>query len=89
MAHVQVVVPEDVECVAEVEARAFAHDCDGDLFESGDVVQKPALSQAQWVAGRKVFSVKAVLPGDEGQGVLKIYAGKRGLMVSVNVCTLP
>lgn len=89
MAHVQVVVPEDVECVAEVEARAFAHDCDGDLFESGDVVRKPALSQAQWVAGRKVFSVKAVLPGDEGQGVLKIYAGKRGLMVSVNVCTLP
>ena len=82
MAHLKLVVPEDVECVAEVEARAFAHDMDGDLFESGDMVRKTAFAQAQWIGGRKVFTVKALLPGDEGQGVLKIYAGKRGLMVS-------
>ena len=82
MAHLKLVVPEDVECVAEVEARAFAHDPEGDLFESGDMIRKPAFSQAQWIGGRKTFVVKALLPGDEGQGVLKIYAGKRGLMVS-------
>ncbi|GAB7340528.1 hypothetical protein MBLNU457_6946t2 [Dothideomycetes sp. NU457] len=83
MAHLKMVVPEDVECVAEVEARAFAHDPEGDLFESGDVVKKSAFAQAQWIGGRKVFTIKAVLPGDEGQGVLKIYAGKRGLMHSI------
>lgn len=82
MTHLQLAVPEDVECVAEVEARAFARDWDGDLFESGDIVRKSALAQAEWIGGRKHFVIKALLPGDEGQGVLKIYAGKRGLMVS-------
>lgn len=83
MAHLSLAVPEDVECVAEVEARAFASDWDGDTFETGDVVRKSALAQVEWVGGRKHFMVKALLPGDEGQGVLKIYAGKRGLMVCV------
>jgi len=82
LGHLKMVVPEDVECVAEVEARALAHDPEGDLFESGDVIKKPAFAQAQWIGGRKTFIIKALLPGDEGQGVLKIYAGKRGLMVS-------
>ena len=82
MAQVQVTVPEDVECVAETEVTAFATDMDGDFFESGDVMRKPALAQAEWVNSQKRFTVKALLPGDEGQGVLKIYAGKRGLMVS-------
>lgn len=82
MSQIKLVVPEDVECVAEVEARAFVQDIDGDLFESGDVTRKPAFAQAQWIAGRKTFCVKALLPGDEGMGTLKIYAGKRGLMVS-------
>lgn len=81
MAQLKLMVPEDVECVAEVEARAFARDMDGDVFESGDVVRKSALAQAEWVGGRKRVIVKALLPGDEGQAVLKIYAGKRGLMV--------
>lgn len=81
MAHVQLTVPEDVECIAEVEARAFERDMDGDLFENGDVVRKSALAQVEWIGGRKHFVVKALLPGDEGQGVLKVYAGKRGLMV--------
>lgn len=83
MAHLQLTVPEDVEIVAEVEARAFARDMDGDLFESGDVTRKIALAQPQWIGGRKNYTVKALLPGDEGEGVLKIYAGKRGLMHSI------
>ncbi|KAK8203402.1 hypothetical protein M8818_005293 [Zalaria obscura] len=83
MCQIKLYVPEDVECVAEVEARAFARDIDGDLFESGDVVKKAAFAQAEWVGGRKRFTVKALLPGDEGHGVLKIYAGKRGLMHSI------
>ncbi|KAL5447100.1 hypothetical protein PMIN06_007562 [Paraphaeosphaeria minitans] len=82
MAHIHIDVPEDVECVAEVEARAITQDVDGDYFESGDVVRKPALAQAEWVGGQKRYTVKAVLPGDEGHGVLKVYAGPRGLMHS-------
>ncbi|KAL1970785.1 hypothetical protein VTN77DRAFT_2619 [Rasamsonia byssochlamydoides] len=78
----RIFVPPDVECAAEVEAPAFARDADGDWFESGDVVRKRALAQPDWIRGRKRFTVKAVLPGDEGQGVLKIYAGKKGLMHS-------
>lgn len=83
MVHVHINVPEDVECVAETEARAFAQDMDGDVFESGELVTKKAFAQAEWVGGRKRFTVKAVLPSDEGQAVLKIYAGKRGLMHSI------
>ena len=82
MTHLYFVVPEDVEIVAESEVRTFARDIDGDFFESGDIVRKPALSQAEWRGGLKRFTVKALLPGNEGQGVLKVYAGKRGLMVN-------
>ncbi|PGG96576.1 hypothetical protein AJ79_09525 [Helicocarpus griseus UAMH5409] len=80
---IRVHVPPDVECVAEVEALVFARDSDGDVFESGDVVKKRALSQPDWIGGQKRFTIKAVLPGDEGQGVLKVYAGKKGLMHSI------
>lgn len=80
--HIRILVPPDVECAAEVEAPAFAPDADGDLFESGEVVRKRALVQPDWNRGQKRYTVKAVLPGDEGQGVLKIYAGKKGLMHS-------
>ncbi|KAI1924726.1 hypothetical protein LOZ64_000603 [Ophidiomyces ophidiicola] len=79
---IRIHVPHDVECVAEVEAISFAHDADGDRFESGDVVRKRALAQADWFHEQKRFTIKAVLPGDEGQGVLKVYAGKKGLMHS-------
>jgi bifunctional glutamyl/prolyl-tRNA synthetase len=82
MAHVHVNVPEDVECVAEVEARAFSQDADGDYFENGELVKKPALAQVEWHGGQKRYTIKALLPGDEGHGVLKIYAGPKGLMVS-------
>jgi transglutaminase/protease-like cytokinesis protein 3 len=79
---IRIYVPADVECVAEVEAVAFARDSDGDRYESGDVIRKRALSQADWIQGQKRFTVKGLLPGDEGQGILKVYAGKKGLMHS-------
>jgi transglutaminase/protease-like cytokinesis protein 3 len=83
LVHIKLIAPADVECVAEVEARAFARDVDGDFFESGELVKKRASSQAEWIGGQKRYTVKALLPGDEGHGVLKIYAGKRGLMHSI------
>lgn len=83
MMHVKFSVPEDVEVAAEVEVRAFSRDSDGDCFESGDVVKKRALAQAEWFGGVKRYTVKALLPGDEGTGVLKVYAGTRGLMHSI------
>ncbi|KAF3479516.1 uncharacterized protein GIQ15_06492 [Arthroderma uncinatum] len=83
MLQVRVLVPPDVECIAEVEAIAFARDADGDFFESGDIVTKRALAQPDWIQGQKRFTIKAALPGDEGQGVLKVYAGKKGLMHSI------
>lgn len=83
MVHINFNVPEDVEVAAEVEVRAFTRDPDGDVFESGETVKKRALAQAEWFNGVKRFTVKALLPGDEGQGILKIYAGKRGLMHSI------
>ncbi|KAB5575713.1 hypothetical protein GE09DRAFT_1093047 [Coniochaeta sp. 2T2.1] len=83
MVHIKFTVPADVEVAAEVETRAYARDPDGDFFESGDVVKKRALAQAEWFNGSKRYTVKALLPGDEGTGTLKVYAGKRGLMHSI------
>ncbi|KAK5993379.1 cytokinesis protein 3 [Cladobotryum mycophilum] len=83
MVHLKFNVPADVEIAAEVEARALSRDGDGDMFESGDIVRKKALAQAEWYNGVKRYTVKALLPGDEGQGSLKIYAGKRGLMQTI------
>ncbi|KAL4964421.1 putative SH3 domain protein (Cyk3) [Aspergillus stella-maris] len=79
---VRILVPADVECAAEVEAPGYARDADGDFFESGEIVRKRALVQPEWVKGQKRITIKAVLPGDEGQGVVKIYAGRKGLMHS-------
>ena len=79
---IRLFVPPDVECAAEIEAPAFARDADGDFFESGEVVRKRALVQPDWVNDQKRITVKAILPGDEGQGTLKVYAGKKGLMHS-------
>ncbi|KAK8100848.1 hypothetical protein PG999_011222 [Apiospora kogelbergensis] len=83
MVHVKFNVPADIEIAAEIEVRAFTRDSDGDFFESGDTVKKRALAQAEWFNGVKRYTVKALLPGDEGTGVLKVYAGKRGLMHSI------
>lgn len=85
MAHIHFFVPEDVEAVAEVEARIFARDGDGDFFESGETCRKRALCQPEWIGGRKRYTVKALLPGDEGHATLKVYAGKKGLMVCLTI----
>lgn len=82
MVQLQVESPEDIECVAELEVREFARDTDGDFYESGEMIRRPALCQAEWFGGIKRWIIKAVLPGDEGRAILKIYGGKRGLMVS-------
>ena len=91
-----VCVPNDVEVVAEVEAAAFYHDQDGDVYENGDVVRKRALAQPSWHplthspgSMGKRFTIKAVLPSDEGRGVLKVYAGKKGLMHSAKDIPYP
>ncbi|RMD40043.1 hypothetical protein DV735_g5073, partial [Chaetothyriales sp. CBS 134920] len=83
-------VPGDVEIVAEVEAKAILHDQDGDRYEDADhMVRKRALAQPSWYRtvpsteiSQKRYLIKAILPGDEGQAVLKVYAGKKGLMLS-------
>ena len=96
MAQIQLSVPDDVECVAEVEAHAFAHDTDGDLFESGEIERKRALAQADFVnfpvsengtPPFKRYTIKAVLPSHEktsSQAVLRVFAGRRGLMHSIH-----
>lgn len=84
MVHIKFNVPPDVEVAAEVEVRTYTRDSDGDFYvESGETVKKRALAQAEWFGGVKRYTVKALLPGDEGSGVLKVYAGKRGLMHSI------
>jgi len=83
LVHVQFTAPPDIECVAEIEARSYARDIDGDVFESGDTTTTRALAQAEWIGGQKRYTVKALLPGDEGHGTLKVYAGKKGLMHSI------
>lgn len=81
--HIQLVAPSDIECFAEVETRTYARDADGDVFESGEATTTRALTQAEWVGGQKRYTVKAFLAGDDGQGTLKVYSGKRGLMHSI------
>jgi len=95
-AHIYFTVPEDVECVAEVEARSFARNSDGDFFESGKIAKKRAIAQAEFLrypgdtgdsTPFKRYTVKALLPATanpSNQGILKIYAGRRGLMHSIN-----
>src|SRR5579859_684937 len=84
VACIDVEVPEDVECVAEVESQIFSRDPEGDLFESGEVIKEPALAQPVWLDGgqRRFYRVKAFLNGEGSRGTLKIFAGKKGLMVS-------
>ena len=90
MCIISVNVPTDVELVAEVETSSFLRDPDGDIYENSDAVtRKRALAQASWYTPpsnphilQKRYIVKALLPGDEGIGMLKVYAGKKGLMHS-------
>jgi transglutaminase/protease-like cytokinesis protein 3 len=83
--------------VAEVEAKAYLRDQDGDLYEDADSTSKKrVLSQPNWYQTTpssdiltKRYIVKALIPGDEGNGVLKIYAGKKGLMHSAREIVHP
>ncbi|KKA28475.1 hypothetical protein TD95_002548 [Thielaviopsis punctulata] len=84
MVQLKVNVPGDVEIVAEVEARSFSRGSDPNNHgKDNGSVNKRALTQAEWYGGVKRYTIKAVLPGDEGFGVLRVYAGKRGLMHSI------
>lgn len=83
MVQVEVCVPADTECIAEVESKGYTRDLDGDYYENGEVKKKTALAQAEWSKGQKKYRIKALLPGDEGHGILRIYSGKRGLMHSI------
>ena len=78
---IRLIVPPDTEYAAEVETHVFAHD-DGGQFATGDISRKRALVQPDWVGDRKRVTVKAILPCDEGQGILNIYAGRKGHMYS-------
>jgi hypothetical protein len=90
LCHISINVPADVEIVAQVEAKSYLTDQDGDVYENIDAVSKKrALTQVSWYTPatnmhllQKRYIVKALLPGDERQGVLKVYAGKKGLMHS-------
>ncbi|ERF74022.1 hypothetical protein EPUS_03837 [Endocarpon pusillum Z07020] len=95
LATLTLTVPPDIEVVAEIETKSYLHDSDGDLYENGDAtVRKRALAQASWYSSSapanssaaallsKRYTIKAVLPPSEPQGMLKIHAGKRGLMHS-------
>ena len=81
---IDVGVPVDIELIAEVEARNYAIDAaDGEIYESDQVIKKRALAQVSWESGHKTCRIKAVTPGDVGAAVLKVYAGKKGLMHSI------
>lgn len=97
LSHISINVPADIEIVAEVEAKTYLTDHDGDVYENIDAVaKKRALAQATWYTPatnphilQKRYIVKALLPGDEGQAVLKVYAGKKGLMHSAKEIVHP
>lgn len=80
---IDVGVPVDIELIAEVEARGYTVDADGEIFESDEVIRKRALAQVAWDSGLKVYRIKAITPGDVGSAVLKVYAGKKGMMHSI------
>ncbi|KAK9370134.1 hypothetical protein V1509DRAFT_618615 [Lipomyces kononenkoae] len=80
---IDVQAPGDVDCIADIEVRGYCVDADGDLMESGEVLKCPSLSQPFWIQGKRTFRIKTLLPKDESSGVLKIYAGRRGLLQSV------
>ncbi|KZZ90971.1 SH3 domain-containing protein [Ascosphaera apis ARSEF 7405] len=79
---IRIEAPFDIECAAEVETQAFSQGIDSVPYHHGEVVVKRALAQPDWCQGRKRYTIKAVLPEKESHGVLKVYAGKRGLMLS-------
>ena len=90
VACIDVEVPENIECVAEVESQVYGRDLEGDLFESGEFTQEAALAQPLWLENprRRVYRVKGFLNCESARGTLKIYAGKKGLMVRSEKCSI-
>ena len=68
VACIDIEVPEDVECVAEVESQTYARDLEGDLFESGEVIKEPSLSQPLWLDNcqRRIYRIKGFRRGIAG-----------------------
>lgn len=71
MACIQLSVPDDVECIATVSARAYAKDADGDFFESGEIATRRALAQGDFVSYKSIegaeaafkrYTIKAYVP---------------------------
>lgn len=97
MAAIAINAPVDVEIYAEVEAQTYCQDHDGDTYENPDSTTKMrVLSQPAWYRTsshpevvQKRYIIKAILPGDERFGSLKIYAGKKGLMHSAKEIVHP
>ena len=79
---IDVCVPPEVECLAEVETSSFVCGPEGDMVESG-TVSTPGLAQIIWVDDRRIARIKCFLP--DSYGTLRIYAGcKRLLTASEN-----
>lgn len=91
--------PVDTEIYAEVETQAFHTDSEGDLYEDPEKVTRTrVLSQPSWYRTsapqtaeiyQKRYVVKSLLPPDSTTGVLRIYAGKKGLMHSAKEIVHP
>ncbi|ODQ65056.1 hypothetical protein NADFUDRAFT_51655 [Nadsonia fulvescens var. elongata DSM 6958] len=84
-------VPNDVEIVAEVQAGVITAAGIEVLNESSNScsVKLSALSQVFWKMGVRYYRIKALLPPGYGQGVLNIYAGHKGSVVSAQINVLP
>jgi len=103
MTAIAINVPQDTEVHAEVEAQTYRQDYDGDTYEDPDTVTRTrVLAQPAWyrtasvsssdpdaTALQKRYIVKAVLPDDQRTAILKIYAGKKGLMHSAKEIVHP
>ncbi|KAK5941054.1 hypothetical protein PMZ80_006331 [Knufia obscura] len=99
MSTIAINTPLDTELYAEVEAQTYRTDYDGDTYEDPDAkTTMRVLSQPSWYRTspsghsetmQKRYIIKALLPGDERTGVLKIYAGKKGLMHSAKEIVHP
>lgn len=61
-----------------------SRDANGNIVKAAEKIKKKqAFIQARWSGSIKMYNAKAGLPGDQGVGILRIYAGKRGEMHSI------
>lgn len=83
LAVIDIAVAEDVECVIESESEIFVQDGDGDWIESGTKQKKLGLAQPMWIDGQRIYRLKAYIPEDGTNAIMKVYSGKKGLMLSI------